>query len=265
MNPVTMATGGSKSIVELVANFGPAIVIISMFLILFIIVVFYIMRQQQKSNENIMREHQLLIQNLIKANTKTDIIIEEEIQDHKKHTIQETMDIFLKVSSHLKVELTTYMTLLKADRLGIYLLHNGQKSASGFPFFKFSCISEQVKHLNMARIKSHHDFPINLMSDMIQTLFNHNTISFYDEDSQVQTDPFIYKLLANSSNKYIIKGIFDTNVNLIGFVLIEFDFVELNKNCYFEMNKQIDDLIKVISPILEFSNFNNIYQGGVIK
>lgn len=265
MNPISMATGGSKSVVELVANFGPAIVIISMFLILFIIVVFYIMRQQQKSNESIMREHQLLIQTLIKSNTKTDIIIEEEIKEKKKHDIKETIDIFLKVSSHIKVELSSYMNILKSDRLAIYLLHNGQQAANGFPFFKFSCISEQVKHLNMARIKSHHDFPVNLMSDLIQTLFDHKTISFYDEDSQINIDPFVYKLLVNTSNKYIIKGIFDTNVNLIGFILVEFDFVELNKDCYFKMSKEIDNLIKTISPILEFSNVNNIYQGGVIK
>lgn len=260
MGPISAASG-VMNVAELIYNFGPAIVIVSIFLMLFIIVLFYIMRQQQKMNENTMKEHQLLLDSLIKRGLEEK---HHAASKAEEKNLKEIMNIYIKISSHLKVELSSFMSSLEAERLGIYLFHNGMHAPNGFPFFKFSCISEQVKHINLAKIKQHHDFPVNLMSDFIKDLYTHQEIAYYDEgQSSFESDALFNKLISDQHNKYIAKGIFDTNVNLIGFVIVEFSNKLLDTNNYAHKNAKIDQLVKTISPILEFSDFNNLYQGGV--
>lgn len=265
MDSVTTTITGTETIAELIYQFGPAVIIVSVFLVLFITILFYIMRQQQKSNENIMKEHQLLIQNLVEYNMKEPPL--PYVSDSKKdHDTKEIMNIYLKIKSTIKIQISQYMVDLQADRIAIYLFHNGMKAINGFPFLKFSCIGEQSNSITNSRIKQHHDFPVNLMTDFLKDLFDHKPICYYDDNdinSSMEEDPMFEKLISSSSNKYIVKGIFDSEINLIGFIIVEFDAEQLKPYNYINKNTEVDNLIEHISPVLEFSDFNNLYQGGV--
>ena len=256
MDSVTTTITGTETIAELIYQFGPAVIIVSVFLVLFITILFYIMRQQQKSNENIMKEHQILIQNLIEYNMKDPTPLPCPPSESKKeHDTKEIMNIYLKIKSTIKIQISQYMVDLQADRIAIYLFHNGTKAINGFPFL-----------IANSRIKQHHDFPVNLMTDFLKNLFDHKPICYYDDNdinSNMEEDPMFEKLISSSSNKYIVKGIFDSEINLIGFIIVEFTSEQLNPYNYVVKNTEVDNLIKHISPVLEFSDFNNLYQGGV--
>lgn len=243
-----------ESISNLLYDFGPAVVILSIFLMLFIIVLFVLIKQQSVSNNQMIKEHQVLIERLLNQNDSKENKLDKDV-----------VNLYVKINNAIKLEVTTFVNLLEANRLAIYLFHNGTTALSGLPFLKFSCISEYTKYTERSRIKSHYGFPVNLMSDFVKDLVNHTEIIYVD-DTQPNTysdDALVSKLISAPADKYIIKGIFDSNFNLIAFAVVEFDSTVLtNENCSYK-KERINELIKIISPILEYSDFNSIYKGGV--
>ena len=231
---------------------------------IFIVTLFFIMKSQQKANESFMHEHKLLLENLIKVS------LDKPEPKKLEHNAKEIVAIHMKISASIKVHSTKYMSILEADRLAVYIFHNGQSGINGFPFLKFSCMSEQVTSVNKSCIKQHHDFPVNLMSDFINDLYTHKNISYYDdaivegeEDKYMYNDPLFDKLVSTRGNKYICKAIFDSNSTLIGFVLVEFTNELLKPYNFVNKSAKLDEFITAVSPILEFSDFNNVYHGGV--
>lgn len=250
------AVQGVSTFAELIYNYGPVVVILSVFLLLFISIIFYILRTQQKANENIMNEHRLLIETLLSQK----VLVTNTTSTATQRSHKELMDIYLKVNQEIKTHVAVNIVMLKACRLAIYLFHNGTKGINRFPFFKFSCISEQVTVPKYTRLNTQVDYPVNLMSDFILVLNNNGEIVFYDEEHHDNSDTMINKILADDENKYIIRGIIDSSTCLIGFVLIEFHTEELDKDNYKEKSKIIDEFVQELTPILEYSNFSKIYQ-----
>ena len=264
----TATVTGADTIASLMTSYGPVMTIISVFLMLFVCILFFLIRNQQKSNENIMNEHKLLIENLLRSK-------ESEEQTKMYHSgfampmnpqaehlhIQETIKTVSKISRTLKEKLEKYIGDNNIARGGIYLFHNGHYSLSGFPFFKFSCICEYVNKFTYARMKSHNQFPVNLMSDFMTFLLEDGLYYFDDNHKNyVELDPIIEKMLTDKGHPFIIKGIRNTDDDLIGFLICEYESID--NIDYEEANEGIITLIKKIAPILEFSNVNYVYKGG---
>lgn len=261
MNPVT-GVEQVGSLAHMMYEYGPVIVIISVFLMLFIVIMFFMIRQQQVTQEKIMREHQTLIEKLLESQFKN------EVRNASKDEYKSSKDIVkehLRISNAIRVETSAYIALLKASRIAIYSLHNGTNSISGLPFLKFSCISEYVTKSIDSCIKLHTNFPINYMSDLLEDLCEHKDVSFYDEQKLdiPANKVLVDMLLANRSHKYVFRGIFDSSSTLIAFVVCEFDLEQINPSNYKEKSNLIDQLITKLSPILEYSDFNNTYTRAV--
>ena len=257
------AINSASTVARLLYDYGPVVTIVSIFLVLFIIIFLFLIRTQQKSNESIMKEHKALIENIVRMN---EMMYTKNVnEDIKEESTAEIMNIFLKISTTLKTHMGPYLGFLNAERLAVYLFHNGLHTPHGFPFFKFSCICEQILNPVFAKIKNHKDFPINLMSDFVKDLFEHKDISYYDGPKPENMDPMFEKLLTDRINKYIVRGIFDSNGNLIGFVWVEFKSNAIDSTSFEAKSDKVNSLIKDITPILEFSDFNNVYKGGIIQ
>ena len=253
MDATGAAVSNIATISELLYDFGPGIVILSTFLMLFIVILFFIIRQQTSANDRIMKEHQILIEKLLHDSSETELFN------------RDLVNMYVKINSAIKLEIMTFINLLGADRLAIYVFHNGTTSLTGLPFLRFSCFTEYVKHSERSRIKSHNGIPVNLLSDFIKTLVTKSEIIYDDntQENEYSEDVLLYNLITKSDDKYIIKAISDSNCNLIAFAVIEFDEDKLtHENCE-DKKIKIDEMIKIISPILEFSNFNSMYKGGV--
>ena len=211
-----------------------------------------------------MKENQLLIQNLLESQLKHNM---EASHQENMHDPKAVIQEHIRISGAMRVETSKYISLLKASRIAIYALHNGVTSISGLPFLKFSCISEYVTNPIDSHIKQHTNFPVNFMCDLLEDLIDHKEVAFYDENNLAVSPNKILvdMLLANRSNKYIFRGIFDTTSTLIAFVICEFDNNGIDSSNYKEKSALIDELISRISPILEYSNFSDIYSKVVHK
>lgn len=258
----TEAINGVASISKLIYEYGPAVTMMSVILILFIVILFYFLRSQQKANENIMNEHKLLIENMIAQQKERERLMMEYRKEKEGPSNKELMDTYIKINNDIRSHVAVNILSLEACRLCIFLFHNGTKSLSKFPFFKFSCICEQTTNVKYVKINKQHDYPVNLMSDFVANLYDHKEISYYNQENHkvVEDDPMLEKILSNHHDKFIIRGIFDSSITLLGFVLVEFKDENINNENYPEKSKIIDELVNELLPIFEYSNLNQVYQ-----
>ena len=251
------------SLSKVIYEYGPAVTLMSVILILFIVILFFFLRSQQKANENIMNEHKMLIETMIAQQKEREQQF-LAMQTNKKNepTNKELMETYIKINNDIKSHVAVNIVMLSACRLSIFLFHNGTKSLSKFPFFKFSCICEQTTNVRYVRINRQHDYPVNLMSEFVTNLYEHKEISYYNPESRtvIEEDPMLEKILSNHNDKFIIRGIFDSASSLVGFVLVEFSEDSITDENYPEKSKIMDELVDELTPIFEYSNLNQVYQ-----
>ena len=258
------AINSVSSLSKVIYEYGPAVTLMAVILILFVVILFYFLRSQQKANENIMNEHKMLIETMINQQKEREqqFLALQARQNKPEVSNKELMDTYIKINNDIKSHVAVNIVMLSACRLSIFLFHNGTKSLSKFPFFKFSCICEQTTNVRYVRINRQHDYPVNLMSDFVSNLYENREISYYNTDSRdaIDNDPMLKKILSNHQDKFIIRGIFDSASSLVGFVLVEFPNDSINDENYPEKSKIMDELVDELTPIFEYSNLNQVYQ-----
>lgn len=167
--------------------------------------------------------------------------------------------LYVKLNTLLKTDLKKACKDVDAERIAIYLFHNGTYSLSGVPFIKMSCICEILKPHSNTILKQPQqvNIPINAVDDFLSDLF-HNSI-FISTKSAKDLD-IVDKLLLNQDddtlNSYIAIAILDKSEleePPIGFLMAEFQNID-------EKTKQekIDALIKLAeeaSYALQVSSF----------
>lgn len=238
-----------STISGLLTKHGSDIVITAIFLAIFILVGLYFIKHQQTISNKIIKEHERLI----------NMLIEERVNCHspKINNIEITVfEKWQKMNQFIQDHLNQFINDIEFRRIGVYLFHNGQTSLNGFPFIKFSCVSEKCINFYDAKMKEHRDVPVNLMDTFILDMSK--GLKYITDDGIGPADgrdQMFLKLLCNPTNNYIIEGIFD-NRNLVGFIVVEFDKGQLNNN---NLSKDIDitkNIVKAIVPL--FPYFNNI-------
>ena len=166
--------------------------------------------------------------------------------------------LYVKLNTLLKTDLKKVCIEVDAERIAIYLFHNGTYSLSGFPFIKMSCICEILKpHSNtMLKQQQQVNIPINAVDDFLTDLF-HNNI-FISTKSEKDLG-IVDKLLLNqneSFNSYIAIAILDKSEleePPIGFLMAEFKNIDDNTR-----QEKIDSLVKLAeesSYALQVSSF----------
>lgn len=159
-----------KEYTDLIHTYGASAVIIAVFLIILLVVVVYILKNNQKTNNHIIEQQQELVDMLLK-NSK-----EEEEKEEPKQTTKKEPDlvqVFLNINSSLKEVLRDLSDTIDADRVAIYVFHNGVYSSHGLPFFKTSCICEVVKKNSgvVKNIKPHTGLPLQMFDNSISYIY----------------------------------------------------------------------------------------------
>lgn len=258
-----------SEVTKLLDQYGPVMTILAIFLVIFIALIFFVLKQQANANAKMREDNSELMKNLL--NTNREMLdnalkkIAPPVSVATEPKVLNLMETYSKINESLKDNCRAYLDKTTADRIAIYLFHNGTHTTHGFPFFKFSCICEYITKGTLSRMKDHLDFPINLMGDMVTLLMRQGEYYEFSEASKNMTrpiDPMIYKLLTSDSNSFIVCAIFDSDNNIMGFILSEFNRSILN-DTNIQIRKDImADMAKSVSPILEFSEFNKNYKGG---
>ena len=231
-----------------------------------VFIVFYIQQSNQKIKAQLKQQqeeelesfkstiHQMnrdTIKNIAElvANSRS-----EELNDH--HT--ELLNTFSRLRTIIKDDLYNTMNNTDSCRTALYLLHNGQRSTTGISFIKVSCVGERtlVGSGIKEQIINHSNMPINIFDNMLVKLMENGRYVIMNDEETMQSarSQFISAPKVMYSQAV---SIFDSNNNILGFILSEYDH-SYNKPTADDEYKAIRKLTVKISPILAFSDYINL-------
>lgn len=270
----------SKTIVD----YGPLVVLLSIFFLIFIVLIAVILRSNFKMTRQIVNRNNSngkLEEEVIKkfvngalSELTKDQDIEGAIARQLKpledaiHDIQhghehddendyhrDLVGAYIDVNMAFKDASRTALKDLKCDRIGIYIFHNGNESMLGLPFFKMSCIHEWTSTgQNTLRGKSHSNMPLHLFNDFIEDLWRSGVYRSENVDETIKIDPSIKEFISFSKTKSLyIMAIKNDSDAITGFVVAEFDNTdtfEHNEARNKEINTVLVEMIRKISPIV---------------
>lgn len=178
-------------------------------------------------------------------------------QKHENKCEKDLFNTFVKLRNSIKEYCMLTMESTGACRLAIYLFHNGSHSTHGINFFKMSCICEKVLIGSGIKEQSieHSNIPINLFDNMIDNLINNGRYVVMNDDNTNNTNHRIF--ISGQRIKYSQAiSIFDSNNNILGFVLAEMDHA-YDREKALEEKEKIDVLVDQLIPILSYSEYVN--------
>lgn len=260
------AVSGVETISKSISNYGPLVVLLSIFFVIFIILIVYMIISNHRAIEILKENNEKMSEQSNDINKKLVNTVIEAVQDrlqldHKDS--KETEDdyhkdlfgAYVNVSMALKDVSRTTIEKLKCNRIGIYVFHNGNKSFLGLPFFKMSCIHEwTITGMGTLRGKSHQALPLQLFDGFLDKLWENG----YCCSNNVEKDALENDSIKEFANGSDTKALFiDAIKNSTG-VIIGFAVAEFNKVDTFENDEQrrdqikgiMDNMIVTISPIV---------------
>ena len=293
---LSQATTAVDSMSNIIDKYGPAIVILAVFLILFLAIIISMMKYMsnmfnQMSNRinDADKDRSELLAKLIDgkitenetktvndvANRFTSELVDslKPITDHvnernnektkeneeHRHLVNMYIDVnvaFKDASNHIILNTTN------CSRIAIYLFHNGNRSISGLPFFKMSCVYEwSVTGAYTVRGKTHNDLPLHIYYGLIEELHKDGVFKCGDIDQEVkQGHNFIKDFIEYSENTkslYAVAINSITDNSFIGFLVAEFsnpkDF-ETDSEELDRVSHALNEAVSVVKPILSYQN-----------
>ena len=243
-----------------IKDYGPLIVLLSVFLIVFLSMLAYILSANKKVIESDREMNKQLVTSILNDYfAKTAKIIEEA--NNKNYDERNIINIFVKLKKALKNLCESTCKETGSDRTAIYVFHNGSQASHGLPFFKITCVSEWVSKNSSSNIKmaEHSAMPLNLFDSIIQGLYEN---SEYRIITDVAKDPGDILFLKNTKIKdcYFIP-IYDDDNNMMGFIFNGYN--TLRENIDVEKEKEsLIDLAQTARPVIEYSKCQEYKSGS---
>lgn len=252
---------------QMIADYGPTVVILAVFLSLFVFIVLALLKKSLKTNEEEKEQsyrddmakvvdeivsHILPVIQSMPAKTDNTNNGTNQLPAPKstKSLVEETIKtaiIFKNVSK-------TALTSLDCQRIAIYVFHNGNKSISGYPFIKFTCIYEYTNHNVEATIrgKNHKDIIIYEYSDMVNPLITDNEYVCSNIDNLDSQDQIVKFIAGSDVNSIYMRAIKSEDDDIIGFTVAEFssyeDFLKVQNDG--SLRRDMEAYNAVIKPII---------------
>lgn len=246
---------------DAINTYGSAVILLAFFLIVFIAII-CVMLKQNISNQRMLREqNQILTSTILEINQSKPKSEnkDENPRDTKTYDEKSIVSIFVKLNRTFKFECKKYLERVDADRIGIYVFHNGTVASHGLPFFKVSCICEWIRRGSAIppHISDTTGIPLNLFDDVIENLYTNGVTvvcnnpnntnpnymksdSFYLDSDEVECSVFI--------------PVYDKDDNIFAMIMVEYkNMVEQENLDRYVVD--LEDFCHTIRPTLEFSEY----------
>lgn len=242
----------------------PFLVIILLFFIVTITIVwllqkhyFNMLEAKNRSTNDEFKNHMKELNNEFLKEVMEYAYKSQQEQKHESKYEKDLFNTFVKLRNSIKEYCIMTMESTGACRLAVYLFHNGNHSTHGIKFFKMSCICEKVLIGSGIKEQSieHSNIPINLFDSMVDNLINNGRYVVMNDDDTNNTNHRIF--ISSPKIKYSQAiSIFDSNNNILGFVLAEMDH-PYDRQKALEEKEKIDVLVNQLIPILSYSEYVN--------
>lgn len=257
-------TSDTLSLAKAINEYGSLAVLLATLIIILLLLVHEISKMNKKFQEQSLKNDEDYKNNISDIVTKVlDQLLEDrdnintttQTKDNKEPDLMKT---FVKLRQAMQDNCKEAMNKINADRMGIYLFHNGTLSTHGIKFFKVSCICENIRIGSGIREHSieHSNIPLNLFDMMINDLIENGHCTIDNDESLKSKNCRIF--ISSSKIKHALcTAIFDNSNNILRFVLAEIsnDITEDDENIKYA---ELDNLISRISPILIYSDYVEI-------
>ena len=222
MTPEEVVNGVGE-ISKNINDYGPATVILAVFLFLFMVVIISFLIINQKQVSSIISQYKALSKTITDQQNKIIGNLLENEKEEQHAAPKDMLKNYVDIHNVLRDASKKTLVNLKADRVAVYVFHNGNKSAHGFPFYKMSCVGEYViQGIGIfPKLKSHIDIPLYSFGGIIESLYNNGVFeNISDQNKELDS---VSEFTDNTNAKYIyLLGIRDDNLNLAGFSVAEF-------------------------------------------
>lgn len=246
------------NIARAISDYGPYAVILAFVLALFLYCIYNINRMYKKFQEQSLKNSEEYQNGMVEiANKMVDRMLDI---DKKKNTKSEPdlMKVFVKLKESMYDYCKDCMDNINADRLAIYLFHNGTHSTHGVKFFKVSCICENVRIGSGIREHSieHSNIPLNLFDEMIDKLLKDGEYIIINDDTLKNKNSRIF-ISCDKIQYAIAEAIFDKNNVILGFVIIE-SSKNYNNTVVQQQRDGLNKLVYQLSPLLIYGDYIDI-------
>ena len=230
-------------------DYGPLIVILSVFLIIFIAVIVYLINTNKKMFDSSEELNEQLINSLIdnafERNSKA-------LAEQKPYDERNIVNIFMELNRTLKTACDRMMRQTTSDRTAIYVFHNGAHASHGLPFFKVTCICETISKASNMNIKigDHSSVPLNVFDSIVDSLYTESQCRIITDESN---DPSELIFLRDTKIKdCFFAPIYDDDNNMMGFIFNGYNTYDSNRTIESEM-AILSTLAMTAKPVIEYS------------
>jgi len=233
-----------SSLSKIISEYGPAIVILAVFLLMFLLLIILLIRNNQKYINSIVAQNNELFQKLFTSLPKKDYD-EEDI-----------VEIFTKLNEVFKEECKKINDKTHAARASIYVFHNGSVASHGLPFFKMTCVSEWISRGSgfQEQISKHTNLNLALFGTLVEELYNNG--EFIVNRNCEELEPYTYAFLSEKTKTSIFNCVYDDNNRIMAFINVEFKET-LEPTQLDEIKTIIKNSCAKVQPVLEFSSYKS--------
>lgn len=256
---------------NLLDQYGPTVVILSVFLVLFIGLLIFILRSNHKMNQEMLKSQQAasqsnqqmmqdmfdtfksLVINKDRDNNDDD---EDDDNGNEKPKKKKIVSAYIDSSLAFKDASRIAIGKIKCERVAIYLFHNGNHTPYGYPFAKMSCVHEwTLRGSNTVRGVNHVNIPLYAFSTIVESLVKDGefVVGNIYEHGIISADEQVFQFISGSTIRALFAlGIKDKDGDIAAFTIAEFkdsqDFsneevYETVKNALQTMNDSIYSIV----------------------
>lgn len=235
---------------QLLSEYGPFIVILSVFLVIFITIIGFILRTNKKATEASADLNKEIVTSILNEFFENN---SHRFGPKKHYDERNLINIFMELNKTLKSACEHTMRKSNSDRTAIYVFHNGNHSSHGLPFVRVTCICETISKYSNTNIKiqDHTGITVSTFDSIITGLYDNSEHRICMEET---TDPTEIVFLHNTKIKdcYMVP-IYDDDNNMMGFVFNGYNTTNNSRNMEKE-KEYIIDLANIAQPVIEYSN-----------
>lgn len=275
--PVDHAVKIVGSMAKVIDEYGGYIAILSLFIIILIITVITIiwintrlMKQELEEKLALLSsqkdQNEKLVDHLLKDDSSKDKDIEDEEEtedDIRRKNRKDFVSTYIDINLILKDAVRSASGELNAERVAIYVFHNGNQSIHGLPFFKVSCMHEWNKAGSLAmktrayRSVTHQSIPLYLLSDIVESIYSKKYYFATNIQDKLDSVQSLQTFVDHSDiqTMYML-AISDDDDNIAGFVIAEFkEIINLEDEVMNKIKHTLEITRDTVKPVV--INLNN--------